>query len=273
MPRMPHASPLRLAMRFVIGIAGLALMTPGLPASAQQEPAAPIIAAASDLKFALEDIAVRYRLEAGREVRLVFGSSGNFARQIEQGAPFGMFLSADEEFVFRLADKGLTRDRGELYAQGRIVIFAPHGSTLTVDDNLDGLRKALTGGRIQRFAIANPDHAPYGRAAEDALRTKGLWEPLKPYLILGENVSQAAQFATTGNSQGGIFAYSLVLAPALQPLGRWALLPSSPREPLRQRMVLLKSADRAAEQFYLYMQQPSAREIMRRYGFALPGEG
>src|SRR5437762_3145654 len=111
-------------------------------------------------------------------------------------------LSADEGFVFRLADAGKTLDRGTLYAEGRIVLFAPKGSPLKPDGNFADLRAALQDGRIQRFAIANPEHAPYGRAAEQALKGQGLWEAVLPKLVLGENVSQAAQFATSGSAQG-----------------------------------------------------------------------
>ena len=134
------------------------------------------------------------------------------------------------------------------------------------------IRAALGAGSITRFAIANPEHAPYGRAAQEALRASGLWEGISPRLVLGENVSQAAQFALAGGSQGGIVAYSLVLAPALQGRGAYILLPETLHEPLRQRMVLTRRAGPVATAFYAYMQQPAAREIMRRYGFTLPGE-
>lgn len=233
---------------------------------------APAIAAASDLKFALEEVAQRFQADGHGTVRLSMGSSGNFARQIEQGAPFQMFLSADEGFVFRLADRGLTRDRGELYAIGRIVILVPPHSDLLADGSLENLRAALQGNRLTRFAIANPEHAPYGRAAMQALKHRGLWDKIQSALVLGENVSQAAQFALTGNSQGGIVAHSLVLAPAMRDRGRFALIPAEWHEPLRQRMVLLRNATPVAERFYAYMQEKPAREIMVRYGFVLPGE-
>ena len=232
----------------------------------------PAVAAASDLKFALEDIAARFRSDTRREVRLSFGSSGNFFRQIEQGAPFQLFLSADEGFVLRLHEAGKTEDRGVPYATGRIVLFAPHGSPLQPDVQAAGLQAALAGNRIRRFAIANPEHAPYGRAAEQALRKLGLWDALQGKLVLGENVSQAAQFASGGSAQGGIFAYSLALSPGVAKLGRYVLLPESLHQPLRQRMVLIKGAGETARSFYAYLQQPAARKILTQYGFALPGE-
>jgi molybdate transport system substrate-binding protein len=203
---------------------------------------------------------------------LSFGSTGNFATQIRQGAPFQMFMAADEKFVKALAEEGLTRDEGALYAEGRIVLMVPHGSTLTADGTLETLRAALAEGRITRFAIANPEHAPYGLRAEEALRHAGLWEAIQPYIVLGENVSQAAQFALSGNADGGIIAYSLALAPDVAALGSAELIPAEWHDPLLQRMVLLKDAGPVAEAFYAYMSQPTARAIMARYGFVLPGE-
>jgi molybdate transport system substrate-binding protein len=234
--------------------------------------AQPVVAAASDLKFAIEEIAAQFASDTGRQVKLVFGSSGNFARQIEQGAPFHLYMSADEDMVFRLADAGRTLDRGVLYAIGRIVLIAPHGSALPVDGELKGLAATLKEGRLQRLAIANPEHAPYGRRAEEALRHAGLWDAVKPKLVLGENVSQAAQFALSGSADGGLVAYSLALAPEVAAKGRYALVPESWHRPLRQRMVMLKGADDTAHAFYAYLQQPKARAVMGRFGFGLPGE-
>ena len=232
---------------------------------------APVIAAASDLQFALAEIAEAFEAETGEPVELTFGSSGNFARQIRQGAPYEMYLSADERFVLDLHEDGFTRDEGVLYAMGRIVIFTPHGAALEADGELDDLAAALDGRRVSRFAIANPEHAPYGLAAEQALRHRGLWEAITPALVLGENVSQAAQFAATGNAQGGIIAYSLALAPQVAARGAFDLIPEDWHAPLRQRMVLLDGAGVVAERFYRYLQAPPARDILRRHGFALPG--
>lgn len=234
----------------------------------------PAIAAAADLKFALAEIAQAFEKDTGRKLRLSFGSSGNFTHQIEQGAPFELFLSADENFVFRLADKGLTVDRGVLYAIGRIVLFAPHGSTLKVDANLADLKTALADGRLKRFAIANPDHAPYGRAARSALHRAGLWEAIQPRLALGENASQATQFAAAGASQGGIVPLSLSKAPEIAKLGTFALIPAAwhAAEPLRQRMVLTRKAGETARAFHAYLQQPTARATFARHGFVLPDE-
>ncbi|MFZ5691436.1 MAG: molybdate ABC transporter substrate-binding protein [Pseudomonadota bacterium] len=238
------------------------------PAAAQE----PVIAAASDLQFALEEVTEAFAKETGEKVKVSYGSSGNFTRQIQQGAPFQMFLSADEDYIFELAKGGHARDRGELYAIGRVVIIVPHNSLLKADGTLADLKAALADGRLQKFAIANPDHAPYGKRAEEALRHQSLWDQVKDKLVLGENVSQAAQFATSGSTQGGIIAYSLALSPKVSKLGTFALIPAEWHQPLRQRMVLTTKAGPVAERFYAFVQSPPARKIMVKYGFVLPGE-
>lgn len=240
-----------------------------VPAAAQQ---APNIAAAADLRLALTEVATAFKRDTGQEVTLTFGSSGNFFRQLQQGAPFELFLSADEEYALDLAKAGKAIDNGTLYAIGRLAVVAPKGSPLALDGNLVGLRGALQSGRITRFAIANPEHAPYGARAEEALKHARLWDSLAGKLVLGENVAQALQFATVGGAQGGIVSYSLVLDPAFAARADYALLPASWHQPLRQRMVLMKGAGTVAQRFYRYVQQPAARQILVRYGFALPGE-
>lgn len=256
-----------IARLFALLAASLAFM--GTSASADD---APSIAAASDLQFALTEVAAAFKASTGRDVKLAFGSSGNFFRQASQGAPFQMFLSADESFVADLAAKRLTVDDGALYAVGRIVLMVAPGSPLTADGTLDDLAAALEDGRLKKFAIANPEHAPYGQRAEEALRQAGLWDAIKDKLVFGENVSQAAQFALSGNTDGGIIAWSLALAPEVAARGDHALIPEAMHKPLRQRMVLLKDAGETARLFHGYMQQDEARAIMRRYGFVLPGE-
>ena len=230
----------------------------------------PTVAAASDLKFALEEVAGRFERESGHRLRLVFGSSGNFYAQILQGAPFHLYMSADEDFVFRLADAGRTVDRGRVYAHGRIGILVPHASPLRADGELRDLAAALKDGRLRRFAIANPEHAPYGQRAEEALRHAGLWEAIRPRLVLGENVSQAAQFATSGSAQGGVVALSLALAPSVAALGRFELIPEAWHRPLRQRLVLLHGAPRPVRDFHDFLATPAAQATMQRYGFTMP---
>lgn len=256
--------------RLALALGLLAPLALTLPAAAEEPP---VIAAASDLQFAVTEIAAAFTAETGKEVKLAFGSTGNFARQIREGAPFQMFMAADQKFIAELHAEGLTRDAGTLYAEGRIVLIAPHGSALKPDGNLDGLAALIEEGKLTRFAIANPEHAPYGLRAEEALRHRGLWEKIQPHLILGENVSQAAQFALSGNAEGGIIALSLARAPEVAAKGESALIPQDWHDPLLQRMVLLKNAGPVAEAFYAYIQSPKARDIMVKYGFVLPDEG
>lgn len=260
------------ARRSVLKLAVMTMVVASFQTGSVAAQDVPNIAAASDLKFALEEIATKFKTDSGKSVQLTFGSSGNFLRQITEGAPFQMFMSADEGFIAKLHEKGKTVDEGKLYAIGRIVLFAPKGSTLKVDDMFADLKAALADGRIVKFAIANPEHAPYGRAAQEALTSQGIWDAIKPKLVLGENVSQAAQFATSGSAQGGIFAYSLALSPAVGDLGTYALLPAEWHKPLRQRMALITGSGETARAFYEYVQTPEARTIFRKYGFVLPGE-
>ena len=228
------------------------------------------LAAASDLKFAIQEVAARFEKDTGNKIRLVFGSSGNFKTQILQGAPFHLFMSADENFVYQLADAGKTEDRGRAYALGRIAIMVPPGSPLKADGQFRDLAAALKDGRLQKFAIANPEHAPYGARAREALQHAGLWDALQGKLVLGENIAQTAQFATSGSTQGGIIALSLALAPSVAKLGSFQLIPETWHQPLKQRMVLIQGAPPAARAFYEYLSTPGAQQIMVRYGFAMP---
>lgn len=254
-----------LVLRWLV-IATLSLVAEA-PVRAQ---ALPTVAAASDLKFAIEEVASRFAKETGNQLTLVFGSSGNIKTQILQGAPFSLFMSADENFVYELADAGKTEGRGRAYAVGRIGIMVPPGSPLKADGEFRDMAAAIRDGRLQKFAIANPDHAPYGARAKEALQHAGLWEAIRSRLVFGENISQTAQFATSGSTQGGIIALSLALAPAVAKTGTFELIPEAWHQPLRQRMVLVKGAPPVARAFYEYIATPPAQAIMARYGFAMP---
>jgi molybdate transport system substrate-binding protein len=230
----------------------------------------PTIAAASNLDFALSEIADQFALDHGARVEVVFGASGTLTRQIQDGAPFELFLAADEALPNQLTAAGLTRDAGAVYAIGRLVIFAPTGSQLTVDERLDGLARLVKAGSVGPFSIANPEVAPYGKAAEAVLRKHGLWDAIRPKLVLGDTIAQAAQFATTGNAVGGLVAYSQVLGPGFADRGRYAVIPEADHPPLRQRMVLLKRAGPTAARFYRYLQSDSVRAILRKHGYGVP---
>ena len=227
---------------------------------------APLVAAAADLRFALDDVAAAFAREHG-PVRIVYGSSGDFRRQIAEGAPFELFLSADESYVLALAREKKLVDDGVIYAIGRLALVVPPGSPLALDPTLGDLAAAVTSGRVKKFAIANPEHAPYGRAAREALMSAGIWQAIEPRLVLGENVAQAAQFAVSGSAQGGLVALSLALAPRALGEARHVAIPASMYAPLRQRMALTRRAGATARAFYDYLQQPAAREVLARYGF------
>lgn len=250
------------------------LMTAASPAMAD----VPTVAAASDLQFALSEAARRFEAETGQQVRLNFGSSGNFRRQIAQGAPFELYLSADEAYVLALHDEGHTVDEGVVYAMGRLVWLQRAGR---VDlpgegDPLAAVREALEtharGKGRPRIALANPEHAPYGVAAQQTLAQAGLWEKTAALRILGENVSQAAQFALSDDARGGLVAWSLALAPQLAERSDHVLIPEAWHEPLVQRMALVEGAGDGARAFYAWLQGEEARGILARYGFRLPDE-
>lgn len=238
----------------------------------------PTVAAASDLQFALSEAARRFEAETGQQLRLNFGSSGNFRRQIAQGAPFELYLSADEAYVLALHDEGHTEDEGVVYAMGRLAWLqrAGRNDLPGQDDPLAAVRAALqTHARDEgrpRIALANPEHAPYGVAARQALEQAGLWDATAPLRILGENVSQAAQFALSDDARGGLVAESLALAPQLAERSDYVLIPEAWHAPLVQRMALIKGAGDGARAFYAWLQGAEAREILARYGFRLPGE-
>lgn len=235
--------------------------------------AVPVVAAASDLQYALTEVAAAFARASGRSVKLSFGSSGNFVRQIIQGAPFEVFFSADEAYVRELEDRGLTPDGGALYALGRLAVYVSNRSPIKADAKLEGLAAALNDGRLRKLAIANPEHAPYGRAAREVLMNRSLWQKAQGHLVMGENISQAAQFAASGSVEAGLIAYSLALSGQMSKAGTYALLPADWHAPLRQRAVLLNGAGDTARAFYAYAQSPSARGVFEKYGFALPATG
>lgn len=230
------------------------------------------VAAASDLQFALTEAAEHFERDTGHSLRLNFGSSGNFRRQIAQGAPFELFLSADERYVEALYNAGHTRDQGVIYAIGRLVWLQRAGQEVLLGDApLAGVERALARhakGERPRIAIANPEHAPYGIAAKQALTHAGLWDQTEPLRVFGENVSQAAQFALSDDAQGGLVAYSLALAPPLAQQSEYVLIPEAWHEPLRQRMVLTRQAGDVAQAFYTWLQQAEGRAIFQQYGFS-----
>ena len=228
------------------------------------------IAAASDLNFAMKEIVVEYEKTSGNHVKLSLGSSGNFYSQIQNGAPFDLYFSADIGYPKKLEEAGLTVP-GSLYryAVGRIVLWAGAASHLDVSRGLDVLREP----GIRKIAIANPKHAPYGRAAVAAMETFKVYESVKDKLILGENISQAAQFIESGACEIGVIALSLAVAPAMSGKGVYWEIPAEAYPPLEQGAVILKQSKspEAARRFLEFLQGSQGQDIMRRYGFTLPG--
>ena len=247
----------------------LALSLTGLAVTACAEEIA--VAAASDLSFVLPELAARFERETGHTLKFTFGSSGNFFSQIQNGAPFDLFFSADRDYPERLEAAGLV-EPGTLYpyATGRIVLWAPRGSRL---DLSRGLRVLLDQG-IGRIAIANPRHAPYGRAAVTALERAKIYNEVQRKLVFGENISQAAQFVESGNADIGILALSLVVAPPMKDKGRYVEIPADAHPAIEQACVVLKSSPHkpTARLFLDYLKRPETRALLARYGFTVPEE-
>ncbi|MEQ5802930.1 molybdate ABC transporter substrate-binding protein [Halomonas sp. H10-9-1] len=254
---------------------GFALLLSPLAIAAEP----PTVAAASDLQFALGEAAERFTAETGRELRLNFGSSGNFRRQIAQGAPFELYLSADEGYVLALHEAGHLEDAGVVYAVGRLAWLQPRGQgeLPPASAPLAAVREAIdahaAGQGRPRLALANPEHAPYGVAARQVLERAELWEASAPLRVLGENVSQAARFALTRDARGGLVAWSLALAPPIAARSEHVLIPESWHAPLIQRMALVEGAGETARAFYAWLQQQEARAILAGYGFRPPDDG
>jgi len=228
------------------------------------------IAAASDLQAALPEVVAAFKKASGKKAVISFGSSGNLLAQIQNGAPYDLFFSADVEYPRRLEAAGLVRPGSlYLYAVGRIVVWVPNDSSL--DIAREGLQ-ALLGSDVKRIAIANPAHAPYGQAAQSALEKAGIYERVKLRLVLGENISQAAQFVESGNAQAGVIALSLALSPRMQAAGKYWLIPQEMYPRLEQAAVIVKSSKhlQAAQDFLAFLQSPAGLEIMHRYGFVPP---
>ena len=233
------------------------------------------VAAAADLQFAMKDLAVRYESKSGHILAISYGSSGNFFTQIENGAPFDIFFSADIAYPQKLIDAGLAqRQTLYSYAFGRLVLWAPSESHLDLEKS--GL-SALLDPSVQKIAIANPAHAPYGSAAIAALRKAGLYEKLKSKLVFGENISQTAQFVQSGNAQVGLLALSLAISPAMNAGHRW-LVPAEFYPSLEQSAVVIGTSKNklVAAEFLDFVKSPEGREILAKYGFTtaqIPGSG
>jgi len=286
--RTSAVSPFRLALA-ATGIA-LALAAPLLAASAAysatagtmahrnlaseaaQKPCGAVtVAAAADLMYAMNEIAANFEKATGCILRVSTGSSGNFLSQIENGAPFDLFFSADIEYPRKLETAGLAvAGSTYLYAVGKIVLWVRNDSRLDIGRGV----AVLLDPSIRKVAIANPQHAPYGRAAEEALQKAGVYDAIKDRLVLGENISQAAQFVESGNADAGILALSLALSPALRGKGRYWRIPENLYAPIQQGVVLIRASQnpQGARAFLEYIKTPAMAALLERYGFVLPSK-
>jgi molybdate transport system substrate-binding protein len=230
------------------------------------------VAAAADLSAALPEIVAAYTRQTGQAVKLSFGSSGNLTNQIQNGAPFDVFFSADENYPAQLVEKALAeKDTLYHYAVGRLVLWVPNDVSLDLQQL--GI-KALLDPAVKKISIANPLHAPYGRAAEAALKHYEIYDQVAAKLVLGENVSQAAQFVESGNAQAGLIALSNSLAPSMKDKGRYWTVPLDAYPTLNQAAVVLSKSKQleAARKFLDFVRSPEGTSLLKSYGFSLPTE-
>jgi molybdate transport system substrate-binding protein len=229
------------------------------------------VAAASDLTYAMKEITASFERETGCTVRISTGSSGNFLTQIENGAPFDVFFSADIAYPKKLEADGLAAPGSTyVYAIGKIVLWTRKDSKLDLAKGLAALRDPS----VKKISIANPAHAPYGRAAEEALRKAGVYDAVKDRLVLGENISQAAEFVESGNADAGILALSLAASPAMKDDGRYEAIPEDLYTPIEQGAVVTRAAPnpKGARMFLDYTKIPAMAALLERFGFTLPGK-
>jgi molybdate transport system substrate-binding protein len=252
-------------MRFIGNLALLSILLTGLCAAQEIT-----VAVAADLQFAMQDIAIRFHKETGNSVRLIYGSSGNFFQQLQNGAPFDMFFSANLDYPSKLQADGLVEpDSYYQYAIGKIVIWVRNDSKLDVSSGL----RSLLDPSIQKIAIANPQHAPYGQAAVAAMKKEKIYEKVSGKFVLGENISQTASFVVSGSAEAGIIALSLALSPNMKDKGRYAEIPTADYPPIEQACVILKSSKQkdVAKAFLNFVKTPAVSELFRNYGFAVAG--
>ncbi len=262
-------SPLRsnLLLSWILALVGASLGLAACALPGQSSPPQPLlVSAAADLTPSFEELSKLYEQQTGQPVTFNFGASGQLAQQIDQGAPVDLFASADVALVKDLAAKGrVLPDSVQIYARGHLVLWTRADSPLAVKTIADLLKP-----EVQRVAIANPEHAPYGRAAREALQAAGAWEAIQPKLVLGENVRQALQYAETGNVDVAMVPLSLSLASQ----GRSVAVPEDLHAPLDQALGVVASSPRQAEarRFAALIASPQGRSILAKYGFTLPDQ-
>jgi molybdate transport system substrate-binding protein len=227
------------------------------------------VAAAADLQSAMQEMAARFGKETGKTVKVIYGSSGNFFQQIQNGAPFDIFFSANLDYPRKLEASGLTVPGSYYqYAKGKIVIWVPTGSKIDLSSGM----QALLDPSVKKIAIANPQHAPYGQAAVAAMQKQNVYDRLKDKFVLGENISQAASFVVSGAADAGIVALSLALSPNMKDKGRYVAVPDGDYPPIEQACVILgRSKNKeTALRFLSFLKTAAAGELLRSYGFEVP---
>ncbi len=257
-----------------LGLAAYSFPQSNMGLARAEEPATPsvFVAAASSLRFALEELSSKYFDKTGVVVNVSYGSSGNLTRQILHGAPFEIFLSADDIYTQRLIEDGAAQGPATTYAIGRIGIFISDSSRLATPTDFGELIIKMRRNGNLSFAIANPEHAPYGRAARECLKSLKLLRILKAHLILGENATQATQFAASGQIDGGIIPRSLSKIPEIDMRGSFHLLPDTCHTPLRQSMVLTDKAGKEARALFVFLYSQMSRDTLRSFGFDVPDQ-
>jgi len=256
----------RFVQSCLVLVAGFLLALP-LQARAEDGPA---VAAAASLRPALDEIAAQYEKKTGVKPRITYGATGNLVQQIEKGAPFQILFAADEASVKKLAKESLTEGEPKIFAHGQAALVAPKDTKILIDPNLMGFTQAVNTGKVAHFSIANPETAPYGRAAREVLQKLKLWDALSGKIVTGENVGQAAQFITTGAADAGIIALSLAISPEMEPKVKFAVIPESWHEPIDHGMALIKGASAPARAFADYVTGPDGRAVLERGGFSVP---
>jgi molybdate transport system substrate-binding protein len=224
------------------------------------------VAAAADLQSAMQDVAARFERETGKKVKVIFGSSGNFFQQIQNGAPFDMFFSANLDYPKKLEAAGLIENGSYYqYGKGKIVVWVPNDSKIDVNSGL----KALIDPGVKKIAIANPLHAPYGQAAVSAMQKEGVYDKAKAKFVLGENISQTASFVVSGSADIGVVALSLALSPNMKDKGRYKEIPTDEYPPIEQACVILSSSKNKeiAQQFISYFKSAAVADLLVGYGF------
>ena len=226
------------------------------------------VVVAANMKLAMDEIYQQYKMAGGQDLRIIYGASGNFARQIQQGAPFNLFVSADESFPMTLHREGLTVDEGKVYAIGRLALIAHKSKNLKLSLSPEDLKKLII--QTNKIAIAKPDTAPYGKAAIQFLNNMKLDELSKNKIVFAENVSSVAMFVNSGAAGVGLTAYSLAKSKEVMQFTNHLLIPENLHESIKQRMVLLKTPPKAIVDFYAHLQSPKAKDVLRAHGYSTP---